>query len=314
LSVCRSESFEILFNCEKLIQLQSLSIYGIDKIESFSFLESFCCLKDLSFSNCKLKLDSIQIPFSNSITNISMSRCNLSNNDINGIQFELLSGLKTLNLSNNNLSHVEFKSLYLLSSLERLILHNNRIEYCDFQQSLPSKLLYIDLTNNDCLLQFPRQLARLLVDRGGELSVTTPQPIPGFDQWFISGNEFDAAMLKALKITSVISVCLKEELPACLIANNVLKQFNHLWLNVRDDLNQDMSKHIENAIDFEENQCRSDDENQNLLIHCLVGVSRSSTIVTKNYYYVNVCLFIFVVIHIHSLDISINDEKKWKKF
>jgi protein-tyrosine phosphatase len=91
---------------------------------------------------------------------------------------------------------------------------------------------------------------------------------------FLYHGDFDQArnmkLLKELNIRHIITVCefkLKKE---------ILNKFNVLWINLHDIPSADIRQHFDQTNEFL-NVCRS--KNEKVLVHCQIGVSRSSSIV-----------------------------------
>lgn len=122
--------------------------FSCDEFNGFcckKFLLDNNCIKEITFSNCKINSLSIS---NNCIININFFDCeieelNLSNNKITNI-ITLPNKLKKLDLSFNNLNNV---SLKLSDDIEYLDLSNNSFETFEINK-LSNSLKYLDLTNN----------------------------------------------------------------------------------------------------------------------------------------------------------------------
>ena len=56
----------------------------------------------------------------------------------------------------------------------------------------------------------------------------------------------------------------------------ILQNFNVLWINVNDDLCADINQHFQKTNDF---LLSCKEKNEKVLVHCQMGISRSSSIV-----------------------------------
>ena len=77
-------------------------------------------------------------------------------------------------------------------------------------------------------------------------------------------------LLKELGIHSIIDVC------DCPLDKPIVEKFNVLWINLDDVLGADIRKHFEETNKFLQ-ECK--EKNQKVLVHCQMGISRSSSIV-----------------------------------
>lgn len=77
-------------------------------------------------------------------------------------------------------------------------------------------------------------------------------------------------LLKKLNIQHIIDAC------DCKLDATILKNFNVLWVNVNDELGSNVRKHFEETNEFLY-KCRK--KNEKVLVHCQMGISRSSSIV-----------------------------------
>lgn len=102
---------------------------------------------------------------------------------------------------------------------------------------------------------------------------TSPLPSVIIDDFLYQGNLDHANNMKLLRelgIKHIINVCdfrLKKE---------ILKAFDVLWIDLHDIPLADISQHF-NATNEFLNACKS--KKEKVLVHCQMGVSRSSTIV-----------------------------------
>jgi hypothetical protein len=84
------------------------------------------------------------------------------------------------------------------------------------------------------------------------------------------GHASNIKLLNELGIRHIINVCdLKLE-------QHILDNFNVLWVNLYDELRADIKKHFEETNQFLY-ECKQ--KNEKVLVHCQMGISRSSSIV-----------------------------------
>ncbi|CAF0933426.1 unnamed protein product [Adineta steineri] len=102
--------------------------------------------------------------------------------------------------------------------------------------------------------------------------------IYGFPSLVIDGflyhGDFDHAsnirLLNELNIQHIIDVC------DCRLEQYIIDKFNVLWINLHDELRSDIKKYFDETNQFLYN-CKQ--KNEKVLVHCQMGISRSSTIV-----------------------------------
>ena len=84
------------------------------------------------------------------------------------------------------------------------------------------------------------------------------------------GHACNMKLLKDLNIRHIINVC------DCPLDSSVKENFNVLWINIDDAMNVDIKKHFDQTNEFL-HQCK--EKNERVLVHCQMGISRSSSIV-----------------------------------
>ena len=77
-------------------------------------------------------------------------------------------------------------------------------------------------------------------------------------------------LLNRLNIRHIIDAC------DCKLDENIQKNFNVLWVNVYDELGSNVRKYFDETNEFLY-RCR--EKNEKVLVHCQMGISRSSSIV-----------------------------------
>jgi hypothetical protein len=77
-------------------------------------------------------------------------------------------------------------------------------------------------------------------------------------------------LLNELGIRHIIDVC------DCQLEKQILENFHVLWINLNDDLQADIRKHFDETNQFLYD-CKQ--KNEKVLVHCQMGISRSSSIV-----------------------------------
>lgn len=84
------------------------------------------------------------------------------------------------------------------------------------------------------------------------------------------GHAQNMNLLNELGIEHIINVC------DCPLDKNIVEHLNVLWINVNDELSADIGKHFERTNSFLYT-CKQ--KGEKVLVHCQMGISRSSTIV-----------------------------------
>ncbi|CAF0734138.1 unnamed protein product [Rotaria sordida] len=84
------------------------------------------------------------------------------------------------------------------------------------------------------------------------------------------GHASNIRLLNQLGIRHIIDVC------DCQLDKEILENFHVLWINLYDELRADIKQHFEEANEFLHN-CKQ--KNEKVLVHCQMGISRSSSIV-----------------------------------
>ncbi|KIM89326.1 hypothetical protein PILCRDRAFT_813256 [Piloderma croceum F 1598] len=84
----------------------------------------------------------------------------------------------------------------------------------------------------------------------------------------------DAPTLERLRITHVVSVVFDDFGNICTCPSNV----KQLSLPIEDKSSSDMSRYFDRAVEWIQN-AMDEDENVNVVVHCMCGISRSPTIV-----------------------------------
>jgi protein-tyrosine phosphatase len=101
----------------------------------------------------------------------------------------------------------------------------------------------------------------------------TSSPSIVIDDFLYHGDIYQASninLLNSLNIRHIIDVC------DYALDPSITETFNVLWLNVHDDLQTDIRKLFDQSNAFLW-QCRQ--LNEKVLVHCQMGISRSSSIV-----------------------------------
>jgi hypothetical protein len=84
------------------------------------------------------------------------------------------------------------------------------------------------------------------------------------------GHASNIGLLTKLDIRHIINVC------DCELETIIKEKFNVLWINLHDELRSDIKKHFDETNQFLYN-CKQ--KNEKVLVHCQMGISRSSSIV-----------------------------------
>lgn len=93
------------------------------------------------------------------------------------------------------------------------------------------------------------------------------------DDFLYHGDIYHASnmnLLKNLGIKHIVNSCDEK------LRSEILENFNVLWINVVDDLDTDINRYFQQANDFLLS-CKQ--KNEKVLVHCHMGISRSSSIV-----------------------------------
>lgn len=84
------------------------------------------------------------------------------------------------------------------------------------------------------------------------------------------GHASNMKLLKELGIRHIISVI------ECELDAPIKEHFHVRWININDELRADIKKYFHETNEFL-NQCK--EKNEKVLVHCQMGISRSSSIV-----------------------------------
>lgn len=84
------------------------------------------------------------------------------------------------------------------------------------------------------------------------------------------GHACNMKLLKELDIQHIINVC------DCELDSTIKENFDILWINIDDTIGVDIKKHFDQTNDFIR-KCK--EKNEKVLVHCQMGISRSSSIV-----------------------------------
>jgi len=84
------------------------------------------------------------------------------------------------------------------------------------------------------------------------------------------GHASNFGLLKQLQIQHIINVC------DCELDQLIKENFNILWINLYDEMQANIKKYFEQTNKFL-HECQSN--NQKVLVHCQMGISRSSSVV-----------------------------------
>jgi hypothetical protein len=84
------------------------------------------------------------------------------------------------------------------------------------------------------------------------------------------GHASNMGLLNQLGIRHIIDIC------DCPLDKIILENFNVLWINLHDELTANIKKYFNQTNEFLYN-CKQ--KNEKVLVHCQMGISRSSSIV-----------------------------------
>lgn len=84
------------------------------------------------------------------------------------------------------------------------------------------------------------------------------------------GHACNMELLKELGIQHIINVC------DCQLDSTIKDNFNVLWINIDDTFAVDIKKYFDETNEFIQ-KCK--EKNEKILVHCQMGISRSSSIV-----------------------------------
>ncbi|CAF1155521.1 unnamed protein product [Rotaria magnacalcarata] len=84
------------------------------------------------------------------------------------------------------------------------------------------------------------------------------------------GHASNIGLLNQLGIRHIVNVC------DCRLDKTIVEKYNVLWINLYDELQADIKKYFDATNEFLYN-CKR--KNEKVLVHCQMGISRSSTIV-----------------------------------
>lgn len=93
------------------------------------------------------------------------------------------------------------------------------------------------------------------------------------DDFLYHGDIYHASdmnLLKGLEIKHIVNSCNEK------LRTEILENFNVLWINIEDDPDVDINQHFQRTNDFLRS-CKQ--KNEKVLVHCQMGISRSSSIV-----------------------------------
>lgn len=94
--------------------------------------------------------------------------------------------------------------------------------------------------------------------------------IDGFLYHGSLGHARNIDLLKELRIQHILNVC---ETP---LDENIVDQFNVLWINIDDEPGTDICQHFDTTNRFLQT---CEQKGEKVLVHCQMGISRSSSIV-----------------------------------
>lgn len=262
------------------VDFSSYELTEIPKISSENIVLklklSINCLKNHCFENFKLdtleelNLSQNNLQSSKYITSKSFPKLkilNLSSNQITILDENELStftSLLSLDLSNNQIKQLP-SDLPSLIELKTLKISNNLIESDLIISKLP-KLYSLDICNNIKL----KQISKEVKNKVTYLDSDHPDLII---EGLYLGNVDSALnenLLKELEVTHVLSIC--KELTKEMV-KEISERFNHLWIQADDADSEDLL--YEQCYNFI-HQAR--ENNGKVLIHCWMGISRSSSI------------------------------------
>ncbi|CAF1045609.1 unnamed protein product [Rotaria sordida] len=84
------------------------------------------------------------------------------------------------------------------------------------------------------------------------------------------GHASNIGLLHRLNIRHIINIC------DCPLEKLIIEKYNVLWINLYDELQADIKQHFDETNKFLYN-CKQ--KNEKVLVHCQMGISRSSTII-----------------------------------
>jgi hypothetical protein len=84
------------------------------------------------------------------------------------------------------------------------------------------------------------------------------------------GHASNIKLLNELGIRHIINIC------DCGLEKEILENFHVLWIVLQDEIHTDIKKHFEQTNQFLYD-CKQ--KNEKVLVHCAMGISRSSSVV-----------------------------------
>jgi acyl-ACP thioesterase len=125
-------------------------------------------------------------------------------------------------------------------------------------------------------LTYLNEILDLRIKKRASLSIgrsvySTPSVV--IDDFLYHGNLGHASNMKLLNeldIRHIIDIC------DCQLDKEILENFHVLWINLYDELQVDIKQHFEETNQFLYD-CK--EKNEKVLVHCQMGISRSSSIV-----------------------------------
>lgn len=176
--------------------------------------------------------------------------------------------LQILRLGNNQLTTVP-GSLENLGNLRHLFLFRNSLGAIPESLATLPKLTHLDVQNNPGLLQIPVPILERSRKRTLELSTSLPDELlPGMlflGDWEAAHNK---QALQGLGIGHILSIC--DRTPAIDVS-----VFDHLHLNLEDASTVALSSNFDRCFEF---IARHQTSGKAVLVHCMVGASRSATV------------------------------------
>jgi protein-tyrosine phosphatase len=147
-----------------------------------------------------------------------------------------------------------------------------------FHQSIAIMGSYLKDTFNatDEELSYLEQIIQLRVVKLQSLTVHRHlynSPSVVLDEFLYHGNLGHASNMKLLNEIGIRHII---NISDCELDKEIIDNFHVLWVNVNDELRVNIKQHFEQTNQFL-NECK--EKNEKVLVHCQMGISRSSSIV-----------------------------------
>jgi hypothetical protein len=156
---------------------------------------------------------------------------------------------------------------------KKKVIHNTKTLMTEYLDSWTVQHLKDVIKSTDEELIYFARLTELHDQKRRPMGNNNPNPSVVLDEFLYHGD-FDHAsnmnLLMNLGIRHIVNICDKP------LETEIIKKFNVLWINIDDDEDVNINQYFEQTNDF---LLSCKEKKEKVLVHCQLGVSRSSSIV-----------------------------------